>query len=104
MWCLAAAKRPIEAAPRQKKASDINQPKRPNWYSLMRWDGLYSGSQTWSIERIQRNATPNAMAVPEVVFVLIPHAVAWETTMMEFGCRDSHAVRFAAHTAFKQIA
>jgi len=29
--CRAAAKRASEAAPRQKKASDINQPKRPNW-------------------------------------------------------------------------
>ena len=44
--CLAAAKRTSEAAPRQKNASDINQPKRPNWYSLIRCGALNSGSTT----------------------------------------------------------
>src|SRR5262249_51146707 len=43
---LAAAKTASEAAPRQKKASDTNQPKRPNRYSLMKWGGLNSGSNT----------------------------------------------------------
>src|SRR5262249_11590935 len=73
--CLAAAKRTSEAAPRQKNASDINQPKRPNRYSLILWGGLNSGSNTWSTERMARNATHKPIV--KLAFVSICGSVYW---------------------------